>query len=481
MYRSTAPLLLILCLSLGCATSTMITPKQLAKAKPSGRDEVLVVKKPRTRIDALSTVRFHLSQGRVSPWFDADEVWDNGVQIYARHELDFEDIDTVIIKRASAQALARYTRVDVPRLNVRPGPNEGEHIVEVGPYFRRWLAEVYKDALRELTGEQKVCLDRLDEDKAKDCVVRLSRGLNVCWSIARMPPTMDLRRKVAIASYQAYQEIYPPTPRTTTPPSENTSPPEYYCEGYLDQRGWGDFVGLSSRWGMFTRSSGASSYYDQVGSSSPLYNAFAPYPKDQIERIEIHELSGAKMAPWLLLSGGLAAFASPFVILPYPDDAEPTSPMTQQELIPYANTYPYSNKKVFAQDGFDPLFDFHTQLDFGATINGTLMSHLYVGFIWLHALEVGGGLLLKRPSGGPLDRTGFFRFTGNTDLDAARRWTLSSGIELGGGHWRLLWSLGYNPTDNLILTLAPLNLVGDAYSGDTTLDALTSLSLGLRF
>lgn len=481
MRLRSASLLITLGLSLGCSTTTHITPAQLAKAKPSGRDAVLVIKEPRARIDALSTVRFVLTGGRVSPWFDADQVWDNGAEIYAQRDLDYEDIDTIIVTKASAQALARYANVDIPRLNVRPGRTEDEHIVEVGPYLRRWIAEVYKAALREETGEQKVCLDRLDDDPIKDCVVKLSWGMSICWSIRNMPPTMALRRQVAIASHQAYKEIYPPPRSTETTPATSNSPPEYFCEGRLDDQGWGRWSSLSSRWGMFTTPSWPNRYYDHTGLSSPLDDAFAPYPKDQIERIEIHELSGAKMAPWILLSGGLAAFASPFVILPDPDEDEPTSTMTQDALIPYSNTYPNAQNRVFARDGFDALFDFHTQMDFGVTLDGTLMSHVYAGFIWLHALEIGGGLLLKRPSGGPLDRTGFFRFTGNTDLDAARRWTLSSGLELGGGHWRMLWSLGYNPTDNLILTVAPLNLVGDAYSGKTTLDALTSFSLGLRF
>lgn len=481
MRLRSASLLITLGLSLGCSTTTHVTSAQLAKAKPSGRDGVLVIKEPRARIDALSTVRFVLTGGRVSPWFDADQVWDNGAEIYGQRAIDYEDIDTIVITKASAQALARYKGVDIPRLNVRPGRTEDEHIVEVGPYFRRWIAEVYKDAMREVTGEQEVCLDRLDEDPPKNCVVRLSWGLDICWSIKNMPATVDASRKISRASHQAYQEIYPPATRTTTPPSDNTQGPEYYCEGYLDTQDWGQWSSLSSRWGMFTRPSSPQSYYDSVGSSAPLNVAIAPYPKDQIERIEIYELSGAKMAPWLLLSGGLAAFASPFVILPYPDKIEPTSPMTQDALIPYSNTHPNSRNALFGQDGFDALFDFHTQLSLGITLNGTTMSHLYAGFIWLHALEIGGGLLLRRPSNGGLEKTGFFRFTGNTDLDAARRWTLSSGVELGGGHWRLLWSLGYNPTDNLILTVAPLNLVGDAYSGKTTLDALTSFSLGLRF
>lgn len=469
-FFTAASILLLFSLS-ACTNTHRIKPSALSKLTPAqqeGRDHSYVIRPPGVRLDGLAHMRFIVRGGQRSPWFEASDVMRLSQGYQAQREIPPEAVDIIFVKGASPEVVTAIKQLKLPRTPIiKGGQTEDELIIEVGPYLKLLLGHVIKEAAKAQAQTESICLHAILELNDPSCTVSVADDGSICRFVDALPPE---QREAVLRRHQQAQAKARSQGQATS-----EKPPEWDCPERLDDSKLGQWSGLSTSWGMYRHPSNAINFHRAYVTNE----AYAVYLHEEIEAVEIYQADTAALAPLVLITGGLAALSTPFRVLRYPDDEPPTTTLSPEQILSRTKLPIGRFEQVVKDsDGADALIDLHLQTSFGAGLDLATAGQLYVGFAWLGALEIGGGVAAFAPKAQALRWTGLFRFTGRAELDAAKRAALYSGVELTGQYWRLRWGLEYNLWDDVIIGA---DLLNPLWAGDDDTRWYSALTLGLRF
>ena len=485
------------------ATDYSPTPRAKPEVTRQGRTQALILKDAQgraTRVDALSQVRFEDQRGRLSPWYDPQHLSpfttpQGRAAVLAHRPLGIEDVDAVLISSPAAQGLDALRAAAIEGVTMRaltpalsPDQDAAQAaqatavvadqaaadaasasmwLVELGPHARRWQEDVRLALARVQHQERAICAWGMDLGEERQppysCDAVLRRDDSLCWRVATLTPqraaSLRLRQAQQVAAWaRPGQEAAAAASGAQTqaiPAAQAALQAQWLCQGQLRDEPLGRWTPMSTRHGLRGQAKNASA----LGGFVDARSGYAIYILDELRGVEVHNANGLAYAPWLLLTAGLAGFTMPYIILSEPGQPALTQSSDALTLLKQPDyeqaLATLREPSVTSNDNVWTIFDLRLEAGLGVDLDGQLHQGAHLSFVLWQSLELGFGLH-QRPE---RDWAGLFRLGAYADLDAPRRWALTSGMELGSAHWRLHWGLRYNPWADLMLTLRPMSLV----------------------